>query len=120
MNSIEFEFVTSLDITRRNTYFKIKERIERELAEVGQQVDSQSNLICNIQDTLRSRGFMQRPIDEGVIAMAQDRDEWKAIAESLAERASVCLDNSHWEVKFGSGDLRDSIARFNTKKGQEK
>jgi len=78
-------------------------QLERELADEKQRCE------CNRQavDLVR-----------GVLAQVQkDRDEWKAIAGELAERASVCLDNSHWEVKFGSGDLRDSIARFNAKKG---
>lgn len=30
---------------------------------------------------------------------------WKALALRLAGEAQVCLDNAHWEVKCGSGDM---------------
>lgn len=34
---------------------------------------------------------------------------WKALALRLAEEAQTCLDNAHWEVKFGSGDMLKTI-----------
>lgn len=34
---------------------------------------------------------------------------WKALAIRLAGEAQICLDNAHWEVKFGSGDLLATI-----------
>lgn len=34
---------------------------------------------------------------------------WKALAIRLAEEAQTCLDNAHWEVKFGSGDMLKTI-----------
>lgn len=34
---------------------------------------------------------------------------WKTLALRLADEAQTCLDNSHWEVKFGSGDMLTTI-----------
>lgn len=34
---------------------------------------------------------------------------WKTLALRLAEEAQTCLDNAHWEVKFGSGDMLKTI-----------
>lgn len=34
---------------------------------------------------------------------------WKALALRLAEEAQTCIDNAHWEVKFGSGDMLKTI-----------
>ena len=34
-------------------------------------------------------------------------------ASVLSEAAQTCLDNSHWEVEFGSTDLTTAIKAFN-------
>jgi hypothetical protein len=34
---------------------------------------------------------------------------WKRLALTLAEESQAVLDNAHWEVSFGSGDLRRTI-----------
>ena len=34
---------------------------------------------------------------------------WKRLAMQIAEEAQVVLDNAHWEVSYGSGDLRRTI-----------
>ena len=34
---------------------------------------------------------------------------WRNIAMRLAADAQAVLDNAHWEVRHGSGDLRESI-----------
>ena len=34
---------------------------------------------------------------------------WKALALRLAEEAQTCIDNAHWEVRFGSGDMLKTI-----------
>ena len=34
---------------------------------------------------------------------------WKTLALRLAEEAQTCIDNAHWEVKFGSGDMLKTI-----------
>lgn len=61
--------------------------LEREVAESRAQVDAKSSLLCNIADTLRSRGF-EGPahLDERVIALAQERDSLRRQMGSLAER----------------------------------
>lgn len=34
---------------------------------------------------------------------------WKKLALRLAQEAAAVLDNAHWEVKFGSGDLVETL-----------
>jgi hypothetical protein len=34
---------------------------------------------------------------------------WKKLALRLAQEAAAVLDNAHWEVKFGSGDLLETL-----------
>lgn len=34
---------------------------------------------------------------------------WKALALRLAGEALTCINNSHWEVKYGSGDMLKTI-----------
>ena len=34
---------------------------------------------------------------------------WKRLAMQLSEEAQVVLNNAHWEVSYGSGDLRRTI-----------
>ena len=34
---------------------------------------------------------------------------WKNLALRLAKEATAVIDNAHWEVRYGSGDLRNTI-----------
>lgn len=59
----------------------IAERTDCLLADLEtsqQQVQALSSVICNIQDTCRSQGFLDRPVDTAVIAIAQERDQLKS------------------------------------------
>ena len=62
-------------------------QLRRELGEAENKANSFSNLVCNIQDTVRARGFNQRPVDEAVIALAQERDTLKSRLEALEKVA---------------------------------
>lgn len=47
---------------------------------------------------------------------APDSDAmWKTLALRLTDQAQTCLDNAHWEVKFGSGDLLATIKAIRLK-----
>jgi len=37
-----------------------------------------------------------------------------AVAKLMADQAQVCLDNAHWDVSYGSGELRESIKAVNS------
>lgn len=106
-------FEKQYDRTRLTEIFAEKMReLERELAKVTEERDearadaekerkrredsdhtagSQSNLLCNIGDTLRSRGYGGTyRMDERVIALAQDRDKAQAERDRLAaEKAAL-------------------------------
>lgn len=47
---------------------------QTQLEKANHTIDALSGLICNINDTTRSRGFTTGPCDERVIALAQNRD----------------------------------------------
>lgn len=50
--------------------------------------------------------------DEGEARFAEARGSaaaWRALAMRLADEATVVIDNAHWEVKHGSGDLLTTI-----------
>lgn len=44
---------------------------------------------------------------------------WKRLAITLADRAQDCLDNAHWEVRDGSGDLIDVIREVRIRQGKD-
>ena len=44
---------------------------------------------------------------------------WKMLALRMADEALTCLNNSHWEVKFGSGDLLNTIRTVQRLQDQE-
>lgn len=92
-------------------------RLERERDEASQSIDGLSNLLCNIQDTLRSRGFTQRPLDEAVIAMAQERDQLRKVADELHWLASLADYDNHRrdDALFSYNNLPHVIARKETK-----
>lgn len=57
-------------------------------------VNSLSGVLVNIADTCRSRGFLAgKPIDERVIALAQDRDRLRAQVESNVKLRSDILED---------------------------
>lgn len=94
---------------------KNSNELERELTEAKREAEGAgglSNLLCNIQDTCRIRGFLQRPVDEAVIAMAQSRDAYKAVAERLAEALESRTPRTDAEVMFDHHGCPVVLASF--------
>jgi chromosome segregation ATPase len=86
------------------------ERLNKAVIETAQQVDAQSNLICNIQDTCRSRGFAQRPVDEAVIAIAQERDSLRQQLEESHHQLERVTQDWHARLKSHQRQLKDEKA----------
>lgn len=60
---------------------------QTQLEKANHTIEALSGLICNINDTTRSRGFTTGPCDEGVIALAQNHD---ALQTQLEEAQKQC------------------------------
>lgn len=55
-------------------------------------------------------GTACKPVQSGSFAAPLgSADVWKRLAMHLANDAEICLDNAHWEVRCGSGHLRETI-----------
>lgn len=80
------------------------ESSERKRDELKNYADSTANLIANIGDTLRSRDITTRPMDEGVIALAQQRDS----AEQKLRANQVIIDGGSAAIKALRGE-RDEL-----------
>ena len=44
-----------------------------------------------------------------IIIEQRHHQEWRTLAMRLADESTAVLDNAHWEVKHGSGDLLTTI-----------
>ena len=44
-----------------------------------------------------------------IATQQQQHQEWRTLAMRMADESTAVLDNAHWEVKHGSGDLLTTI-----------
>jgi hypothetical protein len=51
----------------------------------------------------------KRMAQSSFAAPAGSAAAWRALAMRLADESTAVLDNAHWEVKHGSGDLLTTI-----------
>jgi hypothetical protein len=70
--------------------------------------------ICKhgIRDTVTNLPYCKRCDDEGKahsLHRPGSAAAWRNLAMRLADEATTVLDNAHWEVKHGSGDLLTTI-----------
>ena len=57
----------------------------------------------------KAKELLHEPAQPCSRAATGSAEAWRKLASQLADEATVVLDNAHWEVKHGSGDLLTTI-----------
>lgn len=56
-----------------------------------------------------------RMLEDAKAIWRETLPSWRTLAIRIADEAQTCLDNAHWEVGFGSGDLKKTIRAVRAK-----
>lgn len=89
------------------------EHLENRVCRTGCDEDQARGLqecVDDLRSYLESAGPERKSPEVSRSAVAPgSAAEWKDLALRLAEEAQVVIDNAHWEVRYGSGDLLGTI-----------